>query len=271
MRVTADPAYLAEFTVADKTVNDRAPAVRRIQLLDTLRGVMVIYMVYYHTLFDLGFMFGKDWARDQFNAQPFSQMIIGCTFVGVAGMTIRFSRNPALHGSKLLMIASVVSLVTAFFFTGSGIYFGVLHLLAVCMMVYAVIGKVLERIPWIAGALISLALYLCTYWVPRGFFGIKGLFELPLPEALTAESRLYAFGFVDNFFSTVDFYPLLPWLFLFLCGCFVGRLLERDDLPKALYRDFCPPLTFIGRKSLAIYVVHQPVIYLICLLVTGSL
>ena len=232
---------------------------------------MVIYMVYYHTLFDLGYMFGKDWAQRQFEAQPFSQMIIGCTFVLVAGLTIRFSRNPALHGAKLLLIASGVSLVTAFFFPGSGIFFGVLHLMAVCMMVYAVIGSVIEKIHWIPGVLVSLVLYLCTYWVTRGFFGIKGLLELPVPEALTNGSMLYPFGFAGANFSSVDYYPVLPWLFLFLCGCFVGRLLERDDLPGALYKDFCPPLTFIGRHSLFIYVVHQPIIYGLCLLLTGSL
>jgi len=244
---------------------------RRILLLDTVRGVMVIYMIYYHTLFDLGFMFGKDWARRHFDAQPFSQMIIGCTFVFIAGLTIRFSRNPALHGAKLLLIASVVSLVTAFFFPGSGIFFGVLHLMAVCMMVYAVIGGVVQRIHWLPGVLISLALYVCTYWVPDGFFGIKGLFELPVPEVLAAGSRLYPFGFVGADFSSVDFYPLLPWLFLFLCGCFAGRFLERDRLPEPLFRDHCPPLTFIGRHSLPIYVIHQPVIYGLCLLLTGSL
>lgn len=254
-----------------KSPDKQSPAVRRIQLLDTLRGVMVIYMVYYHTLFDLGFMFGKDWARRQFDAQPFSQMIIGCTFVFVAGLTIRFSRNAALHGARLLIIASAVSIVTAFFFPGSGIFFGVLHLLAVCMMVYAVLGKVLERIHWIPGALVSLALFLCTYWVQSGFFGIKGLFRIPVPEALTDGSMMYAFGFIEPGFGSVDYYPLLPWLFLFLCGCFAGRLLERDSLPEPLYKDYCKPLTFIGRHSLAIYVVHQPVIYALCLLLTGVL
>lgn len=252
-------------------VKNDTPAVRRIQLLDTIRGVMVIYMVYYHTLFDLGFMFGKDWARQQFEAQPFSQMIIGCTFVLVAGLTIRFSRNPALHGARLLMIASVVSMVAAFFFPGSGIFFGVLHLLAVCMMVYAVLAKVIERIHWIPGAVLSLALFICTYRVQSGFFGIKDLFELPVPEALSEGSMLYPFGFIQPGFGSVDYYPLLPWLFLFLCGCFIGRLLERDNLPEVLYRDFCKPLTFIGRHSLAIYVVHQPVIYALCLLLTGLL
>lgn len=233
---------------------------------------MVLYMVYYHTLFDLGYMFGKDWAREQFTAQPFSQMIIGCTFVFIAGLTIRFSRNPALHGAKLLMIAAVVSLVTAFFFPGSGIYFGVLHLLAVCMMVYAVCGKWLEKIHWIPGAAVSLVLYLCTYWIyPDRIIGIKGLFELPLPEALTQNNLLYAFGFLGKGFSSVDYYPLLPWLFLFLCGCFAGRLLRSDRLPEFLLRDYCRPLTFIGKNSLFIYVIHQPIIYGICLLLTGSL
>jgi len=257
--------------VSSNADRGRTPEKRRIRLLDTIRGLMVIYMIYYHALFDLAFMFGKDWAQDQFRAQPFSQMIIGCTFVFVAGLTIRFSRNAALHGAKLLLIASVVSLVTAFFFPGGGIYFGVLHLMAVCMMIYAVIGKYLERIHWIPGAIISLVLYVCTYWVSMGFFGIKGLFQIAVPEVLTAGSRLYPFGFIQPGFSSVDFYPLLPWLFLFLCGCFAGRLLERDNLPEPLYKDYCKPLTFIGRHSLAIYVIHQPVIYGLCLLLTGSL
>ncbi|MBE6760171.1 MAG: DUF1624 domain-containing protein [Ruminococcaceae bacterium] len=250
-------------------ITHKMPSTRRIRLLDTVRGVMVIYMIYYHTLFDLGFIFGKGWARDQFDAQPFSQMIIGCTFVFIAGLTIRFSRNAALHGAKLLLIAYAMSLITGWIMYGQGIYFGVLHLLAVCMLIYAVIGKVLDRIHWLPGALVCLALYVCTYWVPYGFFGIKGLLKLPVPPELTVGSRLYYFGFVNASFSSADFYPLLPWMFLFLCGCFIGRFLEREDLPEFLFRDYCPALTFIGRHSLAIYLIHQPVLYAICSILTG--
>ena len=136
------------------------------------------------------------------------------------------------------------------------------------MMVYGVTGKFIEKIHWIPGAAVCLILYVCTYWVYAGFIGIRGLFELPLPEALTDGSMLYAFGFVDGRFRSVDFYPLFPWLFLFLCGCFVGRLLNRE-LPEWLCRDYCKPLTLIGRNSLAIYVVHQPVVYGLCLLLTA--
>ncbi len=248
---------------------DAEPARRRIRLLDTIRGLMVIYMIYYHTLFDLGFMFGKDWARTLFEAQPFSQMIIGCTFVFIAGLTIRFSRNPALHGAKLLIISFAMSLITGWVMSGMGIYFGVLHLMAVCMLFYAVAGKVLDRIHWLPGVLVSLALYVCTYWVSYGFFGIKGLLELPVPPELTAGSRLYPFGFISASFFSADFYPLLPWIFLFMCGCFAGRFLEREDLPGFLYRDYCPALTFIGRYSLIIYLVHQPVLYGLCSILTG--
>lgn len=252
-----------------KRENAAATTVRRIRLLDTLRGAAVLYMLYYHTLFDLGYMFGIEWARRQFDAQPASQMIIGCTFIFVAGLTIRFSRNAALHGARLLLVAFVFSLVTAFFFPGAPISFGVLHLLAVSMLVYGVAGKWLERLPWWLGAVVFLLLYIFTFRVPDGFFGIEGLLELPVPRELTLNNVLYPFGFIGAGYGAADYYPLLPWLFLFLCGCSVGRLLSRERLPEPLYRDFCPPLTFVGRNSLLIYVLHQPIIYGALCLILG--
>ena len=61
-----------------------------------------------------------------------------------------------------------------------------------------------------------------------------------------------------SFFST-DYFPLLPWLFLFWAGYFLHHLLGRERLAP-LRRSVCPPLGWMGRHSLVLYLLHQPVI-----------
>ena len=105
-------------------------------------------------------MFGAKWAVPAYVDQN-EHWIIYCTgsFVFMAGMTGLFSRNPALHGARLLAVAAVFPIVTAFFFDGSAIYFGVLHLLAVGMLFYAVAQKVIEKIPWWGGLAVCVLLF----------------------------------------------------------------------------------------------------------------
>lgn len=235
---------------------------RRVLILDTVRGAALVHMLIFHTLFDLACMFGAKWAVPAYVNQN-EHWIIYCTasFVFMAGMTVLFSRNPALHGAKLLAVAAVFPIVTAFFFDGSAIYFGVLHLLAVGMLFYAVARNVIEKIPWWVGIAVCALLFAFTFNTMYGFWGFGEFIKMPVPAALTANNNLYPYGFITGGYSSADYLPMLPWLFLFLAGCFAGRLFRRNDLPKLCYRDICPPLTWLGKHSLVIYVVHQPIIY----------
>ena len=61
-----------------------------------------------------------------------------------------------------------------------------------------------------------------------------------------------------GFFST-DYFPLLPWLFLFWAGFFLHHLVGRERM-QPLRRSVCPPLGWLGRHSLVLYLLHQPVI-----------
>ncbi len=253
--------------MSDNTAPEKT---RRIRILDTLRGLAIIYMLFYHTVFDLAEMFGVEWAEAVLRSQDGISIWFTGTFVLLGGVTIRFSRDPAIHGARLLIISAVFSLVTAFFFPGCGIYFGVLHLFSIGMLFYAVFRKQLERIPMILGICACLLLFIFTLHTQKGVWGFDGLFTLPVPEALTQNNYLYSFGFLKNSFSTVDYLPVFPWIFLFLIGCFAGRLLtmaKDKSLPDAFYRDYCPPITWLGKHSLVIYVVHQPIVYAVLFIV----
>ena len=69
---------------------------------------------------------------------------------------------------------------------------------------------------------------------------------------------LYPFGIVSPDFRSSDYFPLLPWFFLFLMGSWLGNWKER--VPENFRRLRVPGLAWLGRHSLLIYLVHQPVL-----------
>ena len=232
---------------------------RRIYFIDDLRALAIIYMVFFHTLFDLAEMWRYDWAIPIYESQLEVVVLDGLTFVFLSGICANFSKDNARRGAQLLCIALCFTAVTAFIFPGEAIFFGVLHLLAFSMLIYSVISKWINRLPWQLGAVIFALLAAATWNAKKGFFGFEGM-SLPVPEIFTLNSSLYPFGFHGSDFASVDYFPLFPWLFVFLTGACIGRIFKKE-LPGRLYKKICPPLEFIGRHSLFIYVAHQPLIF----------
>ena len=98
----------------------------------------------------------------------------------------------------------------------------------------------------------NAASVLTTIWnLPGG--------RLALPQALYASYTTAYLGFMPKSFFSTDYFPLLPWLFLFWAGYFLHHLVGRGRLAP-LRRSVCPPLGWMGRHSLVLYLLHQPVI-----------
>lgn len=83
--------------------------------------------------------------------------------------------------------------------------------------------------------------------------------RLALPQALYASYTTAYLGFMPKSFFSTDYFPLLPWLFLFWAGYFLHHLVGRERLAP-LRKSVCPPLGWMGRHSLVLYLLHQPVI-----------
>ena len=93
-----------------------------------------------------------------------------------------------------------------------------------------------------------------------GSLGFEGLRFFTLPPWLYRNLLTAFLGFPPADFSSTDYFSLLPWFFLFLTGYFVSRLWrERRRIPMGGTR--VPVLSALGRYSLPVYLLHQPVVY----------
>ena len=129
--------------------------------------------------------------------------------------------------------------------------------MAVCQLLYAILRPVLKRIPPVAGAIGCAVLFALTYRVPRRLLGL-GVLTVALPDAWYTCAPLSILGFLSPDFFSADYFPIIPYAFAFFCGHFLGHWLDR--IPDALCRPHCRPLGWLGRHSLLIYLVPQPVL-----------
>lgn len=241
----------------------------RIHSMDELRGLAVVLMVVYHTFYTMGYIFGFQAGLDFISffepVEPFGAM----TFILISGISSNLSRSNIRRGAKLLLVAAAVTLVTALVTPQSAIYFGILHFLSIAMILFGLMRPLLNKVPLAVGLIVMGALYLLTYGIPKGMLGIPGVLSFSLPTALYSTEFLFPIGFRSTDFFSADYFPLLPHIFLFFFGSFLGRLAAAGKFPKWSYKKRVPALSFVGRHALIIYILHQPVIYGVFLLVTA--
>ena len=221
----------------------------RIWELDALRGLCILGMLVVHFLFDLTGFYGMiDW---EFPPLLFIADWGGVAFFLISGICATLGSRCVRRGLIVLGCGLIVSAVTvAMFKLGIAyesiiIYFGVLHCLGVCMLLWAIFRKLPT---WGLAALgvITIALGL---WF----------------RTLTVESRwLFWLGLLYPGFTTSDYFPLLPFLGFFLLGAVLGRILYQEKkslLPGVNAAHPIPRcLQWLGRWSLPIYMLHQPII-----------
>ena len=229
--------------------------------MDAARGVAIAMMVVYHLMYDLDYFGGYDiestsgfWAR-------FADATAG-TFLFLVGVSLAISYSRAsaarpgrsLFGKYLLrgirILAYGMALTVVFLVFGMGVVaFGILHLI---------------------GVSIILAYPLLRYRYANLFLGLSiiavGVYVKI--EGFSSESPwLLPFGVVPENLVMPDYRPLLPWFGVVLLGLFAGNTLYGNGRLPALFADKAPvaakPLLPLGRNSLFIYLVHQPILILL--------
>ena len=133
------------------------------------------------------------------------------------------------------------------------------------MLLTGLLEKPLRQIPPAAGLAVSAVLFALTRNVSAGYLGFGSL-RLWLPQTLYANYVTAYFGFYPWWFYSTDYFALLPWLFLFWAGYFLYGVIGRQRM-EPLRCSVCPPLGWLGRHSLLLYLLHQPVIYGVLLVV----
>jgi len=236
------------------------PAARpqRIWEIDFLRGLSIILVIGYHLLYDIGDYVGiprfLGWSTNLSTvAWTIAQHFFAGLFVLLSGTSSTLTRSNIRRGLRLLAVALALTLGTyliAVWFhlldPSDTIVFGILHCLAVSMLFY---GAVFKNVSAAANALCGAAV-----------IGLAALLPILKKALLIRSDWLIPFGLPSPSFSSLDYFPLIPWFGVFLIGAALGRTLyaaKKSLLPWRLPTTF---VNFAGRHSLVIYIAHQPVI-----------
>ncbi len=242
---------------------------RRIILLDEIRGFAVICMVVYHSLYSLGYIFDYSWAVWLFEFFTPLQPFFASLFIFISGFCAKLTRSNLRRGAILLVIAVLVNIFTIVFLPSNAIIFGVLNLLSICMLLAGLYDKLSHKLPPLAGLIASVALYLFTYGIANGYFGIFTLPLISIPDSWYQIKLLYPLGIRAAGMYSSDYFPLLPWVFVFAAGMFFGEMFLKHTHSEFIYKSHVPPFSAIGRHALWIYILHQPVVFAFAYAVYG--
>lgn len=229
-------------------------------LLDTVRGVCILSMVAYHGMYDLVDIFGLPSAWYTGLPGYIWQQSICWTFILLSGMCWQLSRRHVKRGLLLVGCGAAISLITWLVMPSQRILYGVLNLLGLSALLLIPLDKLFRKIPAWAGLGGALLLFALTKNVSRGSLGFEGLVLCQLPSWLYVTDLLAVAGFPSPGFWSTDYFPLLPWFFLFCAGYFLWGLLSQSERAKERLASGVRPLSFLGRHSLIIYLAHQPVL-----------
>lgn len=233
----------------------------RFGIFDFIRGLALLYMIAYHSLWNLVYFYG--FRLPWFQGLPGAiWQLSGCSlFILLSGFCWSFGRRALRRGIEVFLAGALVSLVTGIFMPMQMVRFGILTLLGSCMLLTIPVHYVMKQRSALAGLALSLLLFMVFFPIGRGFLGFGSMGLIPLPNGLYQGSLAAYLGLTPTGFSSTDYFPLLPWLFLFWAGYFLYRLVfHRVSWPDVSGR-WSAPFRFLGRHSLLVYLLHQPVIY----------
>lgn len=229
----------------------------RFDAVDALRGLAMVWMTVFHFCFDLNH-FGylqQNFYLDAFWTWQRTAIVSLFLFCAGLGQAIAADQGQGWprFGRRWLQVAGCALLVSAascLMYPGSFIYFGVLHGLAV-MLLIARASAGWGRWLWWLGALAFATQFIAPYALDA--WGLAELFN---------EKWLNWLGFVTRKPVTQDYVPLFPWLGVMWWGLATGRWLLRRH-PAWLRFALPAPgraLAGLGRWSLSYYMLHQPVL-----------
>lgn len=255
--------------------------------LDFFRGIAILLVAWDHTMYDMAYFFGYTWRQSgieglekagyfaldyiQGGLRAFWQPVFVFIFFFVSGICTAFSKNNFLRGIKLAAVALLVTLATYILeyqigMDGTLIIFGVLHCLASCILLFALIEflvKLLNRKNnRFLRALVYAAFAIALFILDRKF-------NVRFTEANTYENVVQANWFGAGFFvytqevwlMTADYFPILPFFSFFMMGAAISPIVypNKKSLLPFLDGKWHLPFTVPGRLSLIIYLAIQVV------------
>lgn len=229
----------------------------RAHVFDVVRGFSVVSMVLFHFCYDIKFIAGLPLPWFAPPLQDIWRASISWTFVSLAGCMFAYSRDNLRRSLKYLGVALLVFVVTSIASVDTPINFGVIFCMGACTLICWALDAVGFRPKGPAAALALFICFIAIYELPRGGLGF-GPWSVPAPRVWYSTPYFSWLGLPGPGFASGDYYPVLPFLFLYLAGSSMGRTLKERGLPDAVANISYAPLEAIGKLALPIYVLHQP-------------
>ena len=213
---------------------------KRIWELDFFRGIALIFMVYFHVIYDL-----KEFYDYPVSYASGINFYIGkasaLLFMLISGISCTLSNSNIKRALKVLGAALAITLATHLYNPDYGVKFGILHFLGISMLLYPLFSKINKYLLIIFGTIVIL------------------LGNLFAKVPVTAD-YLFPLGLTTGSFISSDYYPLIPWLGVFLYGIAIGKLLYTNKQSLFTFSLEDNIISKVGRKTLLLYLVHQPFI-----------
>ncbi len=237
----------------------------RSALLDTIRGILVLAMLLYHLLWDLAYVCGIGWHFLLSEGVELVSQGILFGFLLLSGFCLGIGKHSLQRGIHIFLCAMLVTGVTYVCMPDTPILFGVLHCIGICML----LGTWLKHLPLraIPLGLGCLFLFALTRQIQYGYIGDNAILAIPLPDWLYHGNVASYLGFLSRDFSSLEYCPLIPWSFLFFIG--YALWLGLGERIQTLPQRGIALLAFLGKHALAIYLLHQPIFYGICLAIAA--
>ncbi len=242
---------------------------QRYTVIDLIRGFAILNMVVFHALWNLVNIYDIDIPWFQSDFVNFYQLFGRWVFVLISGFCRPVSRQKLSRGFLVLLFACIITFVTEIFVPDSPIYFGILSLIGTGMLLSALLDKFYKKLNPYIGFAFFIVLFVFTQNVNIGEISVGSWHICDIPESWYKNMFTAYLGFAPDGFYSSDYFPLIPWLFLYQAGHFLFYIFARLDLLKHLSFIRIRWLEWIGRKTLYVYILHQPIIYGIMYLYFG--
>ncbi|MGB3540676.1 MAG: DUF1624 domain-containing protein [Mesorhizobium sp.] len=225
---------------------------KRIVVIDMARSLALLAMASYHFTWDLEFFGYVDAGLTAVGGWKIYARSIASTFLFLVGVSLVLAHGRGIRWAgfwkRLVMVAlaaAAITVATRIATPDGFIFFGILHQIALASL----LGLAFLRLPALLTALIAALVIAAPFYLQSAIFDHPALWWVGLS---TVNPR------------SNDYVPLFPWFGVVLAGIAATRLASASGLLAKL-GEFSPgrwkrPLVFIGRHSLAFYLIHQPVL-----------
>ena len=224
----------------------------RILWIDVVRGISILAMITFHFAFDLMY-FG--FAKSDLIYQPdwrLFERMIAFSFLFIAGLSLFIAHGPSINWKSFIrrygvtaVCAALISIVTYILFNVDMIRFGILHAIAVSGLISLLLLK-----------LNSLSLTLVAFLIL--------LINLLIPQPLQGNYFWQWLIYTTETPNSLDYRPIIPWITPFILGMASCQLFKKWGLLETrngtVHRELAI-LSWLGRNSLIIYLIHQPILF----------